>query len=735
VSGYFRSIWWVDLAPVAEDSIVAAVLAVVGSSSSSRLHEVIGEAAAEGPMLLVLDNCEHVIDEAAGLAETVVQACASVTVLATSREALRIDGEVVWRLAPLAIPEATTAVDADSVGRSEAAMLFVDRAMAVDRGLVLDDGVAASVARIVTLLDGLPLAIELAAAALAEHTAVGLAELLEARFASLPPGRRTAPDRHRTIWATIEWSYDLLEERMAVLFARLAAFTGDFSVAAATAVCGEDAEGAADVQSGLRHLEERSLVHLAAGGVDDRGAEAPRFRMLETVREFGRAQLRSGVEDPDRTYERLVRWACDVAEPAGWALDHGDDRQAIQQLDRDYDNLRGALRAALDRGIIAGALDLVGGLGPYWHLRGLRAEGRAWVDEVLDGAGDSSLLRDRPRPLLAAERIGPANDFARRCDLLERARTAAVSSKDPAVEAMALAALGLCHRERGDRRAATAVLDHAVQLARGSGDAGVLACALERLCELQLGSADPADAVAALDEATEIYRALSNRRGELWCLAIDGMRAHRAGDHQAALTSYARGLELAVEIGYADGEAWMRTAAGSTHLALGALDAARDAFARAHAIHLRTADDLNIGWSIRGLARVALAAGDPATALRWLREGVRRSREPEAMAGDVCGYAILTARLTASLGDRSAALDLLEAWEAHPERGELAPDEAADLAWVRDQLGLAPDEGVGEGTAGPPSARLLEVVDSALDTLGDAPTASARPSLPPLASG
>ncbi|GIH90330.1 BTAD domain-containing putative transcriptional regulator [Planobispora siamensis] len=322
-------------------------------------------------VLLVLDNCEHLVEAAAGLAARLLGACSTLRILATSREALGITGESLCPLSSLALPPAGT--QAQEAPGYPAVRLFADRAAAVRPGFTLDETTAEAVVRICRALDGQPLAIELAAARLRSLTAEEVAARLDDRFRLLSRGSRAAQPRHRTLRAVVEWSWDLLEEDERVLARRLTVFAGGATLEAATAVCGLPGE---DVVEWLTGLADKSLVEVTGD----------RYRMLETIRAFCAERLAEAGEQ-----ERMRRAHADhflgLALAAGARLLGADQLRWLASLDAERDNLHAALRRATDAGDTERALRLLAALIPYLWMRGTRGEGTGPAEEIIRSIG------------------------------------------------------------------------------------------------------------------------------------------------------------------------------------------------------------------------------------------------------------------------------------------------------------------------------------------------------------
>jgi predicted ATPase len=360
VTGQFEDgVWLVELAPLHDPGQVPAVVAAglgVREQPGVPAAVTLARVLARQQLLLVLDNCEHVISTAAGLCAELVAACDDLRVLATSREALQVAGEARYRLGPLAVPDPGDLAD---VARTEAVVLFVDRAQQADAHFVLDGRTGPQVARLVARLDGMPLAIELAAARV---EALGVGQLLDRlgdRFALLEGGDRLAPSRQRSLAATVEWSYQLLDEQERRAFRAVSVFPGPFTLEGAEAVAGTGAGLA------VLRLVDCSLLVPPRAGVDGR----PRYVMLETLRAYG-ARLRAEAGEQDATAAALAGYALWAAEEAAEGLQtRAGEAAAARWMDAEDPTMRQVLAWALDHDPAIG-LRLAVALAPWWLLRG-----------------------------------------------------------------------------------------------------------------------------------------------------------------------------------------------------------------------------------------------------------------------------------------------------------------------------------------------------------------------------
>ncbi|MFJ1705043.1 BTAD domain-containing putative transcriptional regulator [Kitasatospora sp. NPDC088346] len=510
-------VWFVDLAAVTDPGFVpdavAATLGLQLSSGTGRQAALVAQLAGR-ELLLLLDNCEHLIESCAALVAELLARCPGVVVLATSREPLQAYGERTWRVPSLGLPDLHRLPPPDELGRFASVRLFVERTAEVVPDFRLDQDNAAAVAQICFRLDGIPLALELAAARVRMLAPRQIAERLDDALTLLGQGSRHAVTRHQTLLATLRWSHQLLSPEERVLLRRLAVFTGSFALAAVEQVCTDGTEPAG-VLDLLGRLVDKSLVLV------ERHDEEVRYRLLETIRQYARERLRESGEAPaterrHRDFYLALAESYDPDAPDGQLRGPrpGDPHPATGEpatslrLEADHDNLRAALRSALD-GDPGDALRLAVALRLFWAERGYLAEGWRRLDDALAAAPE-------PTPLRARALVGQGVLAIRLGD----------ASRLPAIGAEVVA----IHRARGDRPArATAHHQQALLLwMHGSWDEA--AAALDRAGELA-------------DGAPTLLAAAAHQRG---------VAAVCRGDGPAARESFTTSLRLLAE---ADGDA------------------------------------------------------------------------------------------------------------------------------------------------------------------------------------
>jgi predicted ATPase/DNA-binding SARP family transcriptional activator len=536
---YPGGVWWVELAPVAGGAevpqAVAAVLHV-HAGPGRELASAIGDALGARPTLLVLDNCEHVVDAVATLADRLLRAAPALSVLTTSRETLGVEGEVAWVVPPLAHP--TTLVDPpspDTLAGYEAVQLFVERARAAMPSFAITTRNAHAVATVCARLDGLPLALELAAASVGVIGVERLAQELDDALAVLTRGRRTALPQHQTLRALLDWSYALLDDETRMLLRRLSVFRGGFTLDAVAAVCGSGDRPSIDtIVEPLSRLAAQSLVD-----VREQAGEV-RYRLLETVRQYAAALLRDTADDA-HTRARHARYVADfvdAAQPALWSAARG---RAVERLQHDIDDIRSALAwAAGPDGDALVATRIAAGLTWFWYSGMPWEEARRWIAEVIDAADRAGMGADDAPPsarVLLASTLYPAAGLAyfagdpdgilvhaRRglalWEQLDAERASGANDVPFEVIArgrtMANEILGHAYQALGQGDAAVRSLDAALQASRDSRDTRLAAIMRMRRALVLLGERRHEEASAEFTAGADELRAV----GELWFLSL-----------------------------------------------------------------------------------------------------------------------------------------------------------------------------------------------------------------------
>jgi predicted ATPase/DNA-binding NarL/FixJ family response regulator len=567
---YPDGVWLVELAPLADARLLDQTVSTACRITEKRKRppvEALIEGLASRKVLLVLDGCEHMVDFCATLASRLLRSCPDLTVLVTSREPLGVPGELIWRTPSLSVPAPEDSSHPELVLASEAVRLYVERAQLVRPGFLLDGSTSSPVAQICARLEGIPLAIELAASLAGMMTQEETLVRLRDRFRLLVGGSRTSLPRHQTLRQAVDWSYGLLSAGEKVLFTRLAYFASGFDIEAAEAVAPPTSSESEGVLRVLSRLVDKSLV--VAESVDPKRT---RYRLLDTIREYALEKLQeTDVADIRALHTRYyVTWCARAREQ----LRGGDQVEWLGRLDEELPNVRLALGWAVIEQP-DDALRLAGAMGTYWLMRHQSAEGMRWLDLVLEHPTTS--LDSRALALLARAQISwrqgeltrPQRD-AEECVKLCRS----LGLND--LLNGALNSVGLIRSAVGDWEGADLYLGQVLDLARERGDHGGVAMSLNNMALGASARGDNQTAAGMMEEAVEAARMAGNR----FVLA-------------QVLDSLAR-----------------------VRLRSGELSAARALYCEAILMSLPVGNLVNVAVCIEGLAVLALADGDPVRTLK-----------------------------------------------------------------------------------------------------------------------
>jgi predicted ATPase/DNA-binding SARP family transcriptional activator len=703
--------WLAELAGLAGTRTPAdAVMAVLGIRDDSSVDpaDLLAEALRTSRMLLILDNCEHLVDQVAKLAAQLLQVAPELRILVTSREPLMVAGEYVWAVPPLT--------------QSSAVQLFAMRAGAAAPGFRLDEDNAQAVAGLCRRLDGIPLALELAATRVRALGVHALLARLDDRFRLLVTGPRDAPPRQQTLWAVIDWSWELLTDPERLVLRRLAVAADGCSLPAAEAICAEDG---LDVLGLLARLVDRSLVVMADG------PDGPRYRLLESVAAYGLQRLEQAGES-GRLRVRHRRYYTNFAERAAPRLRRHDQRSWLRRLDAEAANLRSALDFALNDHD-DDALRMVNALAWYWFLRGRLTEARRALEQALALrrgsataratatawlSGFTALAGDRRQP--SAPPPGGVDDADVRATLEWFHAFVASDFGDPSVgEAMVGGALA-SFRALGDQWGIAAALSTRAKLAMIRGDPATVHRDAQQSLELfrelgdrwgQLQAIEWLGAAAAATgdraQADRLHRA-GLRMAEdlgLWPQAADalswlGRSALRSGDLAQARELLERGMRLAAEQSYQPGQVFAELGLGQTARGEGKLDDAETHIRNVLRTSERISSEPDVARtvSLSELGFIAEHRGDPAAARSWHMQSLTAAQalgDPQAVAQALTGLAGVHAiggqpdRAARLLGAADATWQPPDASHPPGASADVSADAARVTAVTRQALGEA----------------------------------------------
>jgi predicted ATPase/DNA-binding CsgD family transcriptional regulator len=616
---YPDGVWLVELSTLADPALVPQAVAAalgVNEQAGRPSTETLADALNHRTLLLVLDNCEHLVVTCAQLAESLLRACPTVQVLATSREPLGIAGETSWRVPSLALPSNDVADLSAELEDSPAIRLFVERACSAFPGFTLSANTAPAVREICQRLDGIPLAIELAAAQVTVLTPIEIAARLDDCFRLLTRGSRTAPLRQQTLRATVEWSYALLSEGERQLFDRLSTFVGGSTLETIEAVCAATAEESTTLLDALASLVNQSLL-LAEPGPEG----TMRYRLLEPLRQYGHERLALH-PDADSIAARHAACFLDLAERAAPDLvgPHGPAyRTWLQRMEQEHDNLRAALQWLLTRDQLEQALRMGGALRYFWMFQGYVSEGRAWLAELIARSQETAPSTERARVLSGAAMLAVVQGdydaawaWAREAEALWR------TLDNPFERAIVLLNLGTAASARGQPSEARAFHEEGVRISRAAGDRTAEALNRHGLSEIAFAEGDYPTARAHAEEALGLARAMgwTSPRNSPQILGLLGEASLGEGDLPAARAFFEESLTRARQIGWAWGVALALVRIGHVAAEQGDLVYAREALTEALAMHRAQGNRVGLLAVLAGFAHLADRGREPSRALR-----------------------------------------------------------------------------------------------------------------------
>jgi predicted ATPase/class 3 adenylate cyclase len=605
-----EGMWFVDLGPLTDPAfVVPAVAAAIGvrHAPGQPILDTVIEHLRGRRELLVLDNCEHLLEVTAQSVDALLRSCSLLRVIATSREGLAVAGEAVFPVPSLSVPDPAAATPAD-LGQYEGIRLFVERAMSAAPGFQITDRNASAVAQICRRLDGVPLAIELAAARVRALPVEQIAARLDDRFRLLTGSSRITVPRHQTLRQTIDWSHDLLADDERAVLRRLAVFVGGCSLEAAEAVCAGPPVEADAVLDLLSRLVDKSLL------LADTGGSEARYRQLETIRQYARDRLLESGEARDALRRHRDWYLAMVARAEPEFFRGAESADWLQRLDREHDNLRAALQWSLDEpGEEREGLHLAAGLWRFWEIHGHLAEGRAWLEHFLEAtSGEVSPLRADAYTGagILAFMLG---DQAGASELHERSLELHRQVGDP--DGIAFAANNLANAAvlSGDYAAARQLYESVLPWSRERGDPRVIGFSLVNMAEAVALDGDPEQARSQYDEAIAEFRRAGDRWGEALALDSLGVMLQRQGRHEEAAQFHEQALGISRSLRDDRGVARALAHLGDGEARRSNLGRAKDLYLESLGIRRALGDQPGIASAMEKLASV-VTVDDPRAA-------------------------------------------------------------------------------------------------------------------------
>ena len=666
--------WLIELAPLSEPGLVPRTVAMVlglEEDPGKAITATLVEHLKDRRLLMVIDNCEHLLHACAVLSDFLVRRCPHLTILASSREALGIAGEQTYRVPSLSLPDPKESHTPASVAPFEALQLFVDRCLSVRPDFRVTHENAATLVSICHRLDGIPLAIELAAARLRSLSIEEINRRLDHRFRLLTGGSRTAIPRQQTLRSLIDWSYDLLHDPEKLLLQSLSVFSGGWTLEAAERICAGDHAENGEVLELMTSLIDKSLVAV------DQSDGRDRYRLLETVRQYARERLlESGGAEAIR--ERHRDFFLELVEEGDGKLLGAEQADWLRRLDEEHDNLRSALEWSHGASRAQEDLRLCRAMHRFWFTRGHVAEGRRWCARILAKGAPVPPTLEYTKTLNAAGSLAfHETDYPAARKLLEQSLALSRVLDDRRSVALVLNNLGAVAFEQGDHPAARGLYEQSLALLRELGDRHVAAGVLGNLADVARECGDLDAARALSEESVALSRVLGDQGRIADALNTLASIACDRGDLDTASALAQESLAIGRELGDRDCIASGLRNLGAVAYLRGALGESHSLYREVLAIRLELGDRLGVARALEGAAALAAARGVSLAAARtWgAAERVREkigSPIPPSERSRNDRYAA-TARATVG---EEGAFD--EAWK---QGREMPLDEAIELAF------------------------------------------------------
>jgi len=613
IRSYKDGVWWVELASLIDETLVPqAVAQVLGvrESPGEPLTESVKNFLREKQLLLVLDNCEHLIPACAQLADNLLTQCAALRILTTSREALDMMGETTLHVPALSFPVLANLSQIQNLKEFESIQLFVARAAAARPDLALTPQNAFTVTQICQRLDGIPLALELAAARVRVLSLEEIAARLDDRFTLLTQGNRTALPRHQTLSALIDWSHDLLSEPERLLWRRLSVFIGGWTLNAAEAVCGGDSLNPGQVLELLSHLVDKSLV------IVDEQNGVVRYRMLETIRQYGKEKLQVAGEN-NKVRTRHLEFFLQLAEQAEPKSLSDEQKTVFAKLDTEYGNLRSALEWAMETASVK-ALRLAVALGQFWEVRGYIGEGRIAIEQALGQAPDAPKGVRATGLRWQAQLTGRQGDYARAKGPIEESLNLWRELGNKRGIANALGILGDTCLLQAHYAAAQVAYEEGLALFQEIGDKRGIASMLTNLGNVANYTGEYATARRHQEASVAIFQELGDKVGLVIALNNLGVVAEQQGDNFAARRFYEESIATAHELGEKNMVAYALNSLAHVVYLQGDAHEAQRYYRESLVVSQEIGEKRVIAYSLEGFAKVAARYGNAAQAAHLL---------------------------------------------------------------------------------------------------------------------
>ncbi len=629
IDDYSNGVWIVELADITDPKFLPQAIAQaigVKEEPKRELEETLKEYLQDKEILLILDNCEHVIDACAKLVEKLLESCQKMKIIATTREILKCSGEQVHHVAPLTLHNPRKKISPEKLTQYEGVRLFVERALSVNPGFRVTNENAKALAEICHQLDGIPLSIELAAARMKVLSVEKISERLSDMFKLLTGGKRTALPRQQTLRAMIDWSYELLSENEKTLLRRLAVFAGGWTLEEAEEVCTDEKLDELDILDLLSNLNEKSIVMYSE--------DKERYRMLETIRQYGEEKL-SEFNEGNLISEKHLGYYLKLSELAEPNLKGVNQREWLEQLEEEHGNLQAALTWSLKAEKNEEGVRLAAALGRFWLIRGHLSMGRRWMESVLlNGKSVSKPVKSNALNLSGLLAYGQG-DYSHAKQLYEESLALRRETDDKKRIAETLSNLGDVAYSQGEYEQANSLCEENLLLQRELGDERSIALSLNTMGMIAYSQGDYGNAQKLFQESLDLRNKLGDKRSIAYSLNNLGLTHFSLGKYEQSEKFYEESLALQRELGNKQGIAASLHNLGLVLFSQKNLEKAKEFYEESLLMHRELGDKRGISSSLNNLGKVEISNGDYERTRKLTEESLKLRLE----IGDKMGIA------------------------------------------------------------------------------------------------
>lgn len=626
IDDFANGVWFIELASLFEpDLLPQTIMKVFGlkEEPNRSLESTLFEYLKDKEILIILDNCEHLIDKCATLVEKLLSISAKLKIIVTSREVLHCSGEQVHRIASLDAPNPKEKLSLEKLSQYEAVRLFIERALSVNINFRVNDDNAPALAQICYQLDGIPLAIELAAARIKVLSVEKIYERLNDRFKFLTGGKRTALPRQQTLRALIDWSYDLLSEKEKIIWGRLSVFAGGWTLEAAEEVCSDEKIEKEELLELLNQLTEKSIIIY--------NEEKERFVMLETIRQYGKDKVRETNE-----YEKIsvkhLRFYLELAETGSKKLRGFETESMLKVLDIEIGNLEKGLKCSIEDNHSEEGLRFAAALGIYWQIRGYFSDGIHWHESIL-------LKNPETNNTIYSKVICQLGNFARLKGDVDNARKLLDESLqirrrlgDKLSICESLIRLGILEYDQGRYEQASELYDEGLCIYRELGNKFGIAVILNNLGNVYSNQGEYSKAVTLYEESLATRRKTGDKIGIAICLNNLGIIAYEQGEYKKSTDLLQESLQLRHQLGNKEGIVITLLNLGNVSYYQGEYASASEFYKESLNISREIEDKGCIADSLFNLGKVSLEQEDLEQASKSFMESIAISRETKAQS-------------------------------------------------------------------------------------------------------